>query len=163
MRVVPVAVLLILLNACSPTERHRDGEWRETFEGDVIAVNDQTVHASFRMTFYSTDGDETPERYRITSGCYDAGYFDKNSQAFLSGASPKGVGADEMSEKGRRDVAEGHRRRCPSDHPVIFNQLLDVMYDGAVLTVEGNDGRLVSQNGGSISLVEASISGFFTS
>lgn len=154
MRVMAVAILLVLLNACSPAERHPESEWRKTFEGDVVAVNDQAVHSSFRMTFYSTDGDETPERYRITSVCYDAGYFDKNRQAFLSGASPKGLGADQMSDKDRRDMTEGHRRRCPSDHPVIFNQLLDIMYDGAVLTAEGNDRRLVSQNGGSISLVE---------
>ena len=58
-----------------------------------------------------------------------------------------------MTEKSRREMAEGHRRRCPSDHPVIYNRLLDVMYEGAVLTIDGDKGRLVSQSGASISLV----------
>ena len=151
---VTVAGLLVLLTACFPAEPQRSGDWRKTFEGDVIAVNDDPVRPSFRMTFYSTDGDDTPERYRIASECFDAGYFDRDRQAFLSGTSPNGQGADRMSEKHRRDIAEGHRRRCPSDHPVTYNRLLDVMYEGAVLTLDDGKGRLVSQSGGSISLVE---------
>jgi len=153
MRLLPVAVLLSLLTACSPAEPQPDDDWRKTFEGDVIAVNDTAVRPSFRMTFYSTDGDETPERYQVSSECFDRGYFDKDRQAFLSGTSPNGQGADQMTEKSRREMAEGHRRRCPSDHPVIYNRLLDVMYEGAVLSIDGDKGRLVSQSGASISLV----------
>jgi len=154
MKMVPVAALLVLLTACSPADPHRDGGWRKTFEGNIIAVNDHPVRPSFRMTFYSTDEDETPERYRITSQCFDAGYFDKDRQAFLSGSSPIGFGADKMSEKDRLHMAEGHRGRCPSDHSATYNRLLDVMYEGAVLTVNRDQGRLVSSSGSSISLVE---------
>lgn len=154
MRGATIAGLLVLMTACSPAEPGRSGEWRKTFEGYVIAVNDRPVRPSFRMTFYSTDGDETPERYRIASECFDVGYFDKDRHAFLSGTSPNGQGADQVSEKARRDIAEGHRRRCPSDHPVTYNQLLDVMYEGAVLALDDGKGRLVSPSGRSVSLVE---------
>ena len=154
MRVWWLAGLLVLLSACSRAENHREGDWRKTFEGNILAVNDQPVTPSFRMSFYSTDGDDTPERYRITSECFDVGYFDKDRQAFLSSSSPRGYGADQMSEKSRRDMAEGARRRCPIDHPVIYNRLIDVMYEGAVLTVDGEQGRLVAQNGASITLVK---------
>ena len=154
MRLVPVTVLLSLLTACSPTEPQANNDWQKTFEGDVIAVNDATVRPSFRVTFYSTDGDETPDRYEISSECFDRGYFDKDRQAFLSGTSPNGQGADRMSEKSRRDIAEDHRGRCPSDHPVIYNSLLDVMYEGAVLTIDGEKGRLAAQSGASISLAQ---------
>lgn len=154
MRVLPVAILIFLLTACSSAEPHREGSWRETFEGNVVAVNDSAVRPSFRITFYSTDGDETPDRYRIDSQCFDAGYFDKDRQAFLSGASPNGQGADQQPEKFLEDSAAGHRRRCPSDHVATYNRLLDVMYEGGVLTFDGREGRLVSKSGRSISLVE---------
>lgn len=154
MRMVTVAVLLVLLTACSSAEPHREGGWRKTFEGEVVAVNDLPVRPSFRMTFYSTDGDETPDRYRIDSECFDAGYFNKDRQAFLSGGSPNGQGADQMTEASLQDNAERHRRRCPSDHPITYNRLLDVMYEGAVLTIDGREGRLVTQSGTSINLVE---------
>jgi hypothetical protein len=146
--------LLIFLSACSSEKTHRDGDWRKTFEGNVLSVNDQPITSSFRMTFYSTDGDETPDRYHIASECFDAGYFDKDRQVFLSSTSPKGYGADKMSEKGRRDMAEGGRRRCPSNDPAVYNQLIDVMYEGAVLTVDGEQGRLVAQSGASITLAK---------
>lgn len=154
MREATIAGLLVLMTACSPAEPRRSGEWRKTFEGYVIAVNDRPVRPSFRMTFYSTDGDQTPERYRIASECFDVGYFDKDRRAFLSGTSPNGEGADQVSDKIQRDIADGHRRRCPSDHPVTYNRLLDIMYEGAVLTLEDENGRLVSQSGASIRLIE---------
>ena len=157
MRVVLAAALLGLLTTCAPAEPQPDVDWRKTFEGDVIAVNDTAVRPSFRMTFYSTDGDDTPERYHISSECFDRGYFDKDRQAFLSGTSPNGQGADQMSEESRREMAEGHRRRCPSDHPVIYNRLLDVMYEGAVLTIDGGKGRLVTKTGASVSLLQVSM------
>jgi len=106
------------------------------------------------MTFYSTDGDEAPDRYRIDSQCFDAGYFDKDRQAFLSGASPNGQGADRISGKNLQEAAEGHRRRCPSDHVDTYNRLLDVMYEGGALTIDGREGRLITKSGMSIRLVE---------
>lgn len=118
-------------------------------------MDDTPLYPSFRITFYSVeDGGETHGRYKISSECIDYGYFDKNRQAFLSGSSPYGAGADRLSEKARQDIAEGNRRSCPSDHAITYNRLLDVMYEGAVLTVDEENGRLSSKSGGSISLVQ---------
>lgn len=153
MKMVPIAILLGFLTSCSQTEPRRSAEWRKTFEADVVGVNDAAVPLSFLMTFYSTDGDETPERYDISSKCSDSGYFDRDRQAFMSGGSPNGQGTDRMPEKSRRDMADGHRRRCPADHVATYNRLLDVMYEGAVLTTNGDKGRLASQSGGSIDLI----------
>lgn len=146
-------VVLFGLAACSPAEPQRSTGWKETFEGDVVAVNDAAVDPSFRMTFYSTDGVGAADRYRITSQCFDVGYFDQDRRVFLSGSSPRGQGADQMSEELRQDMADGPRRRCSSDHPATYNRLLDVTYAGAALTIDGDRARLTSQEGQSIDLV----------
>lgn len=146
-------VVLFGLAACSPAEPRRSTGWTETFEGDVVAVNGAAVAPSFRMTFYSTDGVGAADRYRITSQCFDAGYFDQDRRVFLSSSSPRGQGADQMSEELRRDMADRPRRRCPSDHPATYNRLLDVTYAGAALTIHGDRARLTSQESQSIDLV----------
>ena len=146
MRFIATA-LLIGLASCAPEKNHRADDWKKIFEGDVFAVNGSTVKPSFRIVFYSTDGDDTPNRYRIESNCFDSGYFDKGRGIFLSGSSPDGFGADRMPAKMRRDTADGHRMRCPDDHAVIYRKLIDLMYEGAVLSVDGDKARLASQSG----------------
>ena len=141
------AALAIGLASCVPEQHDQSADWKETFEGEVVAVNGAATSPSFRIAFYSTDADDIPDRYRIASQCIDVGYFDEDRSAFLSGYSPNGSGADRTPEKFRSETAKGHRANCSSDHAVIYRKLVDLMYEGAVLSANGDHARLTSKSG----------------
>ena len=153
-------IVLVTLAACSPsnpTTSTSDAPPSQlpVYEGDVVSINGQGSEALMRLSMTFTDPDTSghPQRFLISSRCFDSGYFDTDKKLFLSGHSPIGKGNTQT-------VADNGRQRCTSDEVEAFQKLLDITYEGFALDIDEPKARLTTPSGQTIDLARNPIAIF---
>lgn len=143
-----VLLASVMMAACSQQATDVPPPQQPVFEGNVTGINGDGNEGMMRfsMTFTEPDENGIPQRFWISSGCIDTGYFDAGRQIFVSGHSPAAKASNQETADRNRE------RRCPSDHYEIFQRLLDLTYEGFVLEIDEPRARLTTPSGRSIEL-----------
>lgn len=146
---------LLALAACSqPTAKtHPSNE--AVFDGNVLGINGQGNESLMRFSITFTEPDDSghPQRFRISSRCFESGYFDTDKNLFLSGHSPIGKGNNQA-------IADRGRQRCTSDDVETLQKLLDITYKGFTLAIDGPKARLTTPSGQTVELARNQVAIF---
>lgn len=149
-RFAPIA--LFALAACSPSiptssTSEAPPSQSPVYEGDVVGIDGQGSEALMRLSMTFTDPDTSgqPQRFLISSRCFDSGYYDTDKNLFLSGHSPIGKASNQT-------VADNGRQRCTSDEVEAFQKLLDITYEGFALVIDEPKARLTTPSGKTVDL-----------
>ena len=143
------ALAALFVSSCSSPHvpEESTSQDRDIFVGSLVQINGQPVETVLKVRFFSTDGDDVADRYMLYSDCFSPGYFDQRRGVFLSGYSPIGTDAEKAPTHVVQEAADNHRaRRCPDDS-ANFSQVLDIMYVGASLQIDGDRAKLTSKTG----------------
>ena len=150
-----IAAAAAILGACNPAPEAQgnrpvfDGpgpEAVEVYSGQLVELDGARFEESSMLTIrlYTYEGSgEAPTRYWIGSDCQDAGYLDADRQMFLSGHAPVGTDAEKMVAAELSDP----ERRCPAADPGRYVQLMELMYEGAALEMDGTQAVFTSPTG----------------
>jgi len=97
------------------------------------------------LTFTDPDTSGQPQRFQISSRCFDSGYYDTDKKLFLSGHSPIGKSSNQT-------IADNGRERCTPDDIEAFQKLMDITYEGFALEIDEPKARLTTPSGKTVDL-----------
>lgn len=131
-----ILAIAVVAAGCGRPESGVDAVRRDDFEGRLIEIADQATPASrVTLTLFRYSSGNRPERYMITTECFDAGYFDAKRGSYVSGSAP------ELPHTGSLPIP--HDRFCDADDLSRQRLLREWMFGGANISVQSDDGRAV--------------------
>lgn len=137
----------VTLAACNPASEAKGDapvfdapgpQAEEIYSGVLTQIDGEWVGGSqLRITLYSLAGDQdVADRYYISSGCFDAGFLDAEDGRFWSGHAPAKNG-ETVGNLTNLEV----ERRCPRQDHERYGRLMEIMYEGATLELDEQQGN----------------------
>lgn len=101
----------------------------ELFDGQLVALNDQSVQGSNITISLVAAGDDKskPNHYFLGGGCRDHGFLDQTDGRFWSGSTPEKNG--EMADYLTKDRSA----HCLAEDVTRYHQIIALMEEGAAL------------------------------